>query len=70
MRKQITFEGNYNQDTRGIEWLLDLSRCFNIKKIKMRSYRKETKYTYKYCCQIEVTYDWKKSKSIWTRPNY
>lgn len=32
MRKQITF----NDDSKAIEWLLDLSRCFYIKSAKIK----------------------------------
>ena len=57
MKKEITFEGNYTQDTRAAEWLLNLSKCFEIKRATLNSYTKETKYTRKHCCKVVVRYD-------------
>lgn len=52
MRTQITFNG---QET-AIEWLLNLSKCFEIKSVKLRSYKIETKYSFKNRCKVEVSY--------------
>jgi len=58
MKKQITFENNsYEQDTRALEWLLNLSKCFKIKSVKMKTYKIETAYTIKYRCKVEVSYE-------------
>lgn len=58
MKKQITFEDeSYSRDTKALEWLLNLSKCFVIRSVKLRSYVKETKYTRRYCTQVEVRYD-------------
>jgi hypothetical protein len=55
--KEITFEGNYTQDSRAIEWLLNLSKCFEIKKVELKSYISETKYTHKFKTKIKVRYE-------------
>lgn len=58
MRIQKTFTDYSNyRDTEALEWLLNLSKCFYIKSVKMRSYIKETTYCKRYCTKIEVTYD-------------
>jgi hypothetical protein len=58
MKKQITFESRYStQEGNALDWLRNLSRCFFIKKIKMRSYERITKWDKKYCTQVEVEYE-------------
>lgn len=57
IRKSLTFQGNSLQDTRALEWLLNLSKCFEIKSVKIRSYKTETKYTSKNKCKVEVSYE-------------
>ncbi len=40
IKKQITFE----KDSRAIEWLLDLSRCFYIKSAKIKRIIRKNKW--------------------------
>lgn len=57
MKKEITFEGDYLQDSKAIEWLSNLEKCFMIKKASIKSYTKETKYTKKHATKVIVEYD-------------
>jgi len=55
VKKQITFEDRtYLKDERAIEWLLNLSKCFFIKKAKITSYKRKDGTN---CTRVEVQYE-------------
>lgn len=58
MRKEITFESQYGtQDTKAIEWLLNLSKCFLIRKSTIRTYKKIKHGINFDCCKVIVEFD-------------
>ena len=58
VKKTKTFEGRYSPtDSEAIEWLLNLSKCFYIKKATLKSYITKTAYTKRYKCKVNVQYE-------------
>ena len=58
MRKEITFNSTYvDNDGKAVSWLSDLSKCFEIKNAKIRSYVIKTKYTTRKCCKLIVEFE-------------
>ena len=56
MRKQITFYSTYpDAEGEAIEWLLNLSKCFEIEKVQLKKYTLEKSNT-KYRCKLIVEY--------------
>ena len=55
MKKQITFEDRvYLRDERAIEWLSNLAKCFFIKSVKLKSYKRKNGNN---CTKVVVEYE-------------
>ena len=58
MKKQKTFECNYFYvDDEAAEWILNLSKCFTIKKSSMKSYMINKPYKKVYKTQVIVEFE-------------